>query len=100
MGRKLAIARIEREAREREEAEQAKNIADQQRSDQGSVHRPETGDLESLSKYEKSWHTKISLHGIDGVRTQISKEMGQTNQPSMYPNSQPSHPSGQSFNPP
>merc|ERR1711957_845399 len=92
---KLAIARIEREAKEREEAEQAKEQAEQQSS--GNVHRPETGDLEALSKYEKSWHTKLSLHGAEGLRAQIGKESGVTNGGF---SSQPSHPSGHSFNPP
>lgn len=71
--RKLAIARIERQEKERAEKE---SEAESRRMQQNTVKRPETGDLEALASYEKSWQTKVSLHGVDGVRAMVSKEAG------------------------
>lgn len=61
--RKAAIARIEREERERQAKEEA------QRS-QGV----ESGDAEALAEYAKAWRNKVTLYGADGVREQIARE--------------------------
>jgi len=69
--RKKAIARIDREARENAEAleQNLQRIKDGSKDPQGAV---QAGDLEALAKYEKTWQTKVSLHGLDGVRSQVA----------------------------
>merc|ERR1712137_264514 len=71
--RKLALARIERQEREAAEKE---NEAEQRRMQASTSKSPESGDLEALANYEKSWQTKVSLHGVDQVRAQVNKEAG------------------------
>eukprot|EP00933_Yihiella_yeosuensis_P061966 TRINITY_DN64857_c0_g1_i1.p1 TRINITY_DN64857_c0_g1~~TRINITY_DN64857_c0_g1_i1.p1 ORF type:complete len:538 (+),score=136.10 TRINITY_DN64857_c0_g1_i1:42-1616(+) len=66
--RKLAIARIEREDRERREQLQAAGIETLPES------RVQTGDPEALQDYARKWQTKVNLHGLDGLRVQVAGE--------------------------
>lgn len=66
--RRLAIERIEREEREREEAAAKAGIT----SDAGPS--ASKGDLDVLSDYASKWRTKVDLYGAEGVREQVAKE--------------------------
>lgn len=65
--RLMAIERIERETREKEAALE-KKMAE---VEQGGTE-VQKGDAKALEEYQKKWATKLSLHGIDGVREQIA----------------------------
>lgn len=67
--RKAAIARIEQEERERKEKEAAIGAAKEEER-----ATAQSGDVAALADYEKSWQTKVRLHGIDAVRAQVAKD--------------------------
>lgn len=73
--RDMAIARLNREAKEREEKEE---VARREADAKKAVVKPkvEDGSDEAMKEYEKGWAQKVSLYGVDGVREKISKEMG------------------------
>jgi len=70
--RKLAIARIDREAKEREEQEE------ERLKSAGLTPDPLTavssGDAEALADYAQKWRGKVNLYGPDGLRDKVSKE--------------------------
>jgi len=75
--RKAAIARIEREAREREAEEEAKRALEAPK-DGGLVIEEDSaavaGDQEALDAYAKKWRSKVNLLGEDAVREQVAQQ--------------------------
>mmetsp|Transcript_98741 Transcript_98741/g.171076 ORF Transcript_98741/g.171076 Transcript_98741/m.171076 type:complete len:520 (-) Transcript_98741:133-1692(-) len=73
--RKMAIERLDREAREREEQER-KAEADKAKPADSARGAAQEGDQGALDDYAKSWRTQVSLYGTDGVRAKVAKESG------------------------
>lgn len=108
--RDRALARIEREAKKREEAEAAM-AARESTETAGASQAARDGNLDALKDYEKSWATKVSLYGTDGVRDKVAQEASATatgrnhpttaapEEPVPNPAARPG-PSREAFNPP
>jgi len=61
--RLAAVARLDREAREREAA-----------MEEMSGNGLDSGDPGALADYERSWKTKVNLHGLEGTRAKVAEE--------------------------
>jgi len=73
--RQMAIERMDREAKEREEREQQKHVEDPDAM-LGKGCKAEDGNLEALAEYEESWQKQINRFGIEGVRAKVAREEG------------------------
>jgi len=97
--RRMAIERIDRQNKEKEEKEEKENfLRRESAADKGAASEDAlAGDPEALLAYEKSWMTKVSLYGVDGVRANAAKE-GMGLKPDSWftaPAAQPSKPATQ-----
>lgn len=79
--RKAAIARIEREAKEREEAE-ARQQAESERAAVETT-AASSGDPAALKAYADAWQKKVSLYGVEGVRSWAAQEANNPRTPAL-----------------
>lgn len=82
--RKMAIERMDREAKEQKENEETARVGALKKNDTtplGSGREAQDGDLAALAEYEKGWKQKVSLYGVEGVRTKIAQENGGKHMP-------------------
>lgn len=74
--RKMAIERIDRQAKEKEEKEEKENLERREAAEEqaGPSKAALAGDPEALQQYEKGWMTKVSLYGVDGLSAVVAQE--------------------------